>query len=242
MLGVSMHSASVASVSLEDEVVYNINGPESPSTSGSDITEALLAAWKSTELISIEDSHSKDDKISLRELKEVGSFHSILINVFKQELIFPHVQRILQVMNDVKGNKESTQFSYALSGIGRDTGCSMQLVADAACTTPEELTVWQEEAVFNSLKVRLMTYRTVSGAISICKAADSSGWSVIMAAEDSCSETPDTFLVDFAVGVGAKQLGVGAVSSSEGCSKLNRLLEIYEESESIPFVGRSFRS
>lgn len=129
-----------------------------------------------------------------------------------------------------------------MSGIGRDKGCAIQLVADFACSTVEQLNKWHEDDVFNTLKVRLRPYRTVSSALAICKAAKSSGWSLIIGADENCPDTLDTFLADFAVGVGASQLAPGSMDSGEGCSKINRLLEIFRENDSISFVGRSFRT
>jgi Enolase, C-terminal TIM barrel domain len=219
MPGIDVRSASIV-VRNEEGVSYADDGSESSIKSGTEITDAIIAAWKKSELISIEDSHVKDDKLSLRDLKE----------------------KITQYMNEVKGNKDSTQMSYALSGIGRESGCFVQIIADSACTSPEELTAGLEEAIFNSIKVRLRSYRTVSRAISMCKAARSAGWAVIIGADEDYSETIDSFLSDFAVGVGASQIVLGTLDSSEGCSKMNRLLEIYQESDSISFVGRSFRS
>ena len=141
----------------------------------------------------------------------------------------------------VREDAASTKFAYALSGIGRDGSCNMQLVADSACTSPDQIRKLADEAVFNTIKVRLRTYKTISKAIVMCKAAKTVGWTVVIGADEGCSETSDSFITDFAVGVGASQLATGSLYSAEGTSKLNRLLDISRESEEIPFVGREFR-
>jgi len=141
----------------------------------------------------------------------------------------------------VRENGSSTAFQYSIGGIGKDEACTLQLVADSCCTSIKELTHLQEEAIFNTLKIRLRSYKTVSNAVSICKAAQASGWSVIIAADEG-HETLDTFLADFAVGVGATQFVPGSLCGGEGIGKLNRLLEIYRDNETMPFVGRSFRA
>lgn len=117
----------------------------------------------------------------------------------------------------------------------------MQFIADSACTCPADLKSWVDESVFNTIKIRLRSYRTVSNAIAMCKAARASGWTVIVSADEGCAETMETFIVDLAVGVGAYQLMTGSIETGEGVSKMNRLLEIARENDAFPFVGRSFR-
>ena len=153
------------------------------------------------------------------------------------------LQNVEKTIDVIRNTKDSNELQYAVSGVGGDRGCAIQLIADFSCSTVEQLIKWDEDDVFNSLKVRLRPYRTVSSAIAICKAAKSSGWSLIIGADENCPDTLDTFLADFAVGVGASQLAPGSMDSGEGCSKLNRLLEISRENDnSISFVGRSFRT
>ena len=118
----------------------------------------------------------------------------------------------------------------------------MQLIADSACTAPDQIRKLKDEKVFNSIKVRLRTYRTVSSAHAMCKASRGAGWAVIIGADEDCPETQDDFIVDFAVGVGACQVAIGNLHCAEGANKMNRLMEIYRENEDLSFVGREFRS
>ena len=138
-------------------------------------------------------------------------------------------------------NSSSKAFSYALGGIGRDQTCHIQLIADESCTSVQELKKWREEEVFNTIKIRLRSYRTVSNAISISKLAKESEWAIIVGADEMFSETLDSFVSDFAVGIGATQFMPGSLECGEGLTKINRLIEIYRENETIQFAGRNFR-
>jgi len=144
-------------------------------------------------------------------------------------------------LKEISESGDPSAFQYAFSGIGRDEYCQVQLVADLACTTPADLKSWNEESIFNTIKIRLRSYKTVSNAMTMARAARAIGWTVVVSADEGCAETLDTFLVDFAVGVGAHQLMPGSIECGEGVSKINRLLEIARENETIPFVGRFFR-
>jgi len=59
------------SSSVGGEIKYTVDGLEAVPKSGAEITETLIAAWKSCELISIVDSHLKSDIVALRDIKEV---------------------------------------------------------------------------------------------------------------------------------------------------------------------------
>ena len=86
--GIDMHSSNIivhasenssndeeggsAAANGPDETVYSLEENGQAPKSGADINESILAAWKACEIISIEDSHFKNDKQSLRNLKEVA--------------------------------------------------------------------------------------------------------------------------------------------------------------------------
>ena len=139
--------------------------------------------------------------------------------------------------------KESggSKFAYALSGIGEDVRCTLQVVADGAISSPEELKTFSSEAVFNCVKIRPLRYRTVTEAIDMCSAVRQLGWPLIVGSEESVSETPDTFISDFAVAIGAGQFNCGGFGSGYFTVKLDRLLRISEVDDSLQFVGRQFR-
>jgi enolase len=78
-------------------------------------------------------------------------------------------------------------------------------------------------------------------AIDICKTAHEIGWSVIVSTSKETPETMDTFLSDFAVGVGSSQFQIGGLHSIEYSMKFNRILEISQENEHLQYLGNNFR-
>jgi enolase len=132
--------------------------------------------------------------------------------------------------------------SYAVhEGIGHDVNCHLQLVADSAVKTPEDVSRVDAEGVFDTLKVNLFKAGSVYKALQLVKAAKAAKWAVIVGAEEHCNETNDDFIADFAVAVGAGQFSGGGFGSGECMSKFNRIMEIIREHDTIPFAGRNFR-
>ena len=73
------------------------------------------------------------------------------------------------------------------------------------------------------------------------KAAREIGWNVIVSCNEEASETVDTFIADFAVGMGVGQFMGGSLQSAENYEKYNRLLEISKDDQSINYSGPDFR-
>ena len=46
------------------------------------------------------------------------------------------------------------EMQYALSGVGGDEACWLQVVADCACKTVEEMRLLANEAIFDTIKAR----------------------------------------------------------------------------------------
>lgn len=78
-------------------------------------------------------------------------------------------------------------------------------------------------------------------AIDLCKTAHEVGWSVIISTAKDTPETMDTFLSDFAVGIGSSQFVIGGLYGAEYSCKLNRILDICHENEHIQYLGPNFR-
>jgi enolase len=90
-------------------------------------------------------------------------------------------------------------------------------------------------------QVRFDKMGSLSAAIELCKTGREMGWAVIIGCGEEGPETTDTFIADFAVGIGAAQFMGGGLHSSETAGKYNRLLEISRENEGIKFIGSKFR-
>jgi enolase len=144
-------------------------------------------------------------------------------------------------MEEIRGDSASTELPYALGGVGKDTSCPVQIIADEACMLPSDIKKWATEAVFNTIKIRMTKAKTVSGAIALSKAAKAAGWATIVGVEEGLPESTDDFLADFAVGSAASQYHGGGLEAGSNLNKFNRMLRIAKENEGIRYVSRNFR-
>jgi len=84
-----------------------------------------------------------------------------------------------------------------------------------------------EYGVCNSILVKPNQIGTVSETIDVIKKARDANWKVITSHRSG--ETNDTFIADFAVGVGSDYVKFGAPSRGERVAKYNRLSSIEKE-------------
>lgn len=98
---------------------------------------------------------------------------------------------------------------------------------DLLCTNPDRVKRAIKEKACNSILVKPNQIGTVSETINVIKLAREAAWRVI--ASHRSGETNDTFIADFAVGVGADFTKFGAPARGERVVKYNRLLAIEEE-------------
>lgn len=98
---------------------------------------------------------------------------------------------------------------------------------DLLCTNPERVKKAIQENVCNAILVKPNQIGTVSETLNVIKVARSASWRVVVSHRSG--ETNDTFIADFAVGVGADFVKFGAPARGERVAKYNRLLEIEEE-------------
>lgn len=105
---------------------------------------------------------------------------------------------------------------------------------DLFVTSLERLESGIEAKVANSILIKVNQNGLLSGAQSVLKHAQSSGYKTIVSARSG--DTEDTWLADLAVGWRAEQIKVGSTHRSERTAKWNRLLEL-EATESTAFAG-----
>ncbi|OGC92732.1 phosphopyruvate hydratase [Candidatus Amesbacteria bacterium RIFCSPLOWO2_01_FULL_49_25] len=79
----------------------------------------------------------------------------------------------------------------------------------------------------NGILVKLNEVGTVSETLEVIHQANAAGWKVV--ASHRSGETNDTFIADFAVGIGADYAKFGAPARGERVAKYNRLLAIETE-------------
>ena len=113
----------------------------------------------------------------------------------------------------------------------------MQLLGDDLfATNRARLAAGMERGVANAVLIKVNQNGTLSGTLAVIAAARSGGYATVVSARSG--ETEDTFIADLAVGVGAGQIKIGSVRSSERLAKYNQLLRI-EEDPALEFAGRS---
>lgn len=81
----------------------------------------------------------------------------------------------------------------------------------------------------NTLLLKLNQIGTVSESIEAANIAFSAGWNVMVSHRSGDSE--DSFIADFAVGIGAQEIKSGAPCRSERLAKYNQLIRIENEEE-----------
>jgi len=83
------------------------------------------------------------------------------------------------------------------------------------------------EKATNAVLIKLNQIGTVSETIDAIQRCREAGWQYIISHRSG--ETDDTFISDFAVATGARQIKAGAPCRGERVAKYNRLLEIENE-------------
>ncbi len=97
---------------------------------------------------------------------------------------------------------------------------------DLLCTNIERVEKALEEKSCHAVLVKPNQVGTISETLAVIKRAREADWQIIVSHRSG--ETNDTFIADFAVGVGADFVKLGAPARGERVAKYNRLLEIEE--------------
>lgn len=100
---------------------------------------------------------------------------------------------------------------------------------DLIATNRKRLLAAIEEEAINSVIVKPNQIGTVTETLDVAKLAKNEGFTLFVSHRSG--ETNDTFLTDFAVGVGAGYFKAGAPTRGERVAKYNRLMEIAEKIE-----------
>lgn len=95
---------------------------------------------------------------------------------------------------------------------------------DLIVTNAERIREAQVRKAVNACIIKPNQAGTVSEALDAVEAARKAGWKVC--ASHRSGETMDTFIADFAIGIGAEYLKSGAPGAPERRAKYNRLMEI----------------
>ena len=98
---------------------------------------------------------------------------------------------------------------------------------DIFVTNPDRLARGLAEHTANAILIKLNQIGTLTETLRVVRKALDAGWGAMVSHRSG--ETEDTFIADFAVGAGIRQIKSGAPSRSERVAKYNRLLRIEEE-------------
>lgn len=145
---------------------------------------------------------------------------------------------------DLKAS-QSSALPYCLAGVGGDASCCLQVPLDAlAFAAVQNVEQYAQEMPHNTVALQLARFGSVSQAVEVVRKARGVKWPVALESSGTAQtgpESADSFLADFAVGVGAQQFLMGGIFTAECAAKYNRMLEISEESPDIRYVGAKFR-
>ncbi|XP_078160195.1 cytosolic enolase [Carex rostrata] len=112
---------------------------------------------------------------------------------------------------------------------------------DLLMSNPKRVERAINEFTCNALLLKVNQVGTVTEAIEVVKQAKDTNWGVVVSHRSG--ETNDSFISDFAVGIGAGQIKAGAPYCGEHISKYNQLLRIEEELGSgVVYAGENWRS
>jgi len=103
---------------------------------------------------------------------------------------------------------------------------------DLLATNPQRVEKAIAEKACNAILVKPNQIGTVTETLKVIKQAKDANWKVIVSHRSG--ETNDTFIADFAVGVGADYVKFGAPARGERIAKYNRLWSIEEELKYAP--------
>jgi enolase len=120
-----------------------------------------------------------------------------------------------------------------------ELGSKVQLVGDDLfVTNTQRLQRGIEEGVANSILIKLNQIGTVTETIAAIELARRHGYTSVVSHRSG--ETEDTFIADFAVGLGTGQIKTGSASRTDRVAKYNQLLRIEEElGAAAEFLGKA---
>ncbi len=112
--------------------------------------------------------------------------------------------------------------------ITKELGNTTKIGADnLVVSNREKLLAAIQQQSCNTVVVKLSQIGTISEAVQVIKIAKDANLNTIISHRSG--ETNDTFIADFAVGVGSEYTKFGPTNRGERVAKYNRLLEIYQQ-------------
>lgn len=153
------------------------------------------------------------DKAEPYSAKELADYYKNIRNVYK--VIF---------IEDPFEEDDKQSWKNLTAELGETT----KIAGDSfLATNKEKLNKAIKEKTCNSIIIKPNQTGTISEAVEVVKIAKDAGWQLVVSHRSG--ETGDTFIADFAVGVGADYTKFGPTNRGERIDKYNRLSQIYSE-------------
>jgi len=115
---------------------------------------------------------------------------------------------------------------------------SIQIVGDDIfVTNPKIFSKGIEQAIANSILIKLNQIGTLTETLDAIEMAKQAGYTTIISHRSG--ETEDTFIADLVVGVNGGQIKTGSMSRSDRVAKYNQLIRIEEELGASAFFSDS---
>lgn len=102
---------------------------------------------------------------------------------------------------------------------------------DFTVTNPARIEAARQAKAINAVLIKPNQIGTVKEAIEAVRATYTAGWQAVCSHRSG--ETADTFIADFAYGVGAHGIKAGGLGQKERLEKYERLVEIEKEAETV---------
>ncbi len=206
------------------------NGGFTPKlNSNTDVLELLIEAVKTTTYTFAQDlffgidananTLSKDGKYDLRDKAGLYSTKELL-DYYKN---IREVYKTIYFEDPFDSKNEE-----AWKKITQEMGDTTRIAADNyLIDNKQKLITAIKNKSANTLVIKPLYRGTISEIVEVIKLAKDANWQIVVS--HMVGETCDTFLADFAVGVGADYAKFGPLNRAERVVKYNRLLEIHHE-------------
>lgn len=216
---------------------------DSKSKSSTEMVDYLLSLWKECEIIAFENPiHSSETEL-------LKSFKSKLLQLASETTKKNKKSPIAQYycLNGIGGETScNIQIMSSSSEISAsrlqeliEAKTKTSVVVEMKPATPvkkgknaQPIVPLTDDLMYNTIKVRLGSFSTISEVIEYVKLVKQLNWVVITSIDEGREFLDESFLSDFTVGIGANMINIGGLNDSAyGICKLNRLLKMQRENE-----------
>lgn len=193
--------------------------------------EAIETILKATKSLNYEKKIKILLDVAASQFFENGKY-KMKIGVFTREGLLRYYQKLIKNypilgIEDPFAEGDLESWKMLMSNVKCQRLNFLVIGDDLLATNPKRMKIAKEKEACNGVIIKPNQIGTVTETIEAVKLARSFGWKIIVSHRSG--ETIDSFISDFAVGVGADFLKAGAPARGERVVKYNKLLKIEEE-------------